>query len=182
MCAKPMKDKQAGVIDDSYRYMIEYGDLIWSGGNMTLTASDVSVDGRLSRTGASSGTMTIDTGSNVFIGGAAQLQNLTITLDGLLYLGSDAVTSSAPITGSGTLRLRGDFQSASAVTLTGDLEAIGKLPQTILGSDAIHAGNVKLDNSSRNGITLTNTIYYSGTLEIGETAITGSDKVIKEEA
>ena len=60
------------------------------------------------------------------------------------------------------------------------MEVVGKLPQTILGSTAIHVQDVTFDNPSQ--ITLSNTIYYSGVLETGETVITGVEKLIKEDA
>lgn len=157
------------------------GSLQWSKGDLTLTASELTSN-RLMRKDASTSTLTIDAESTFYSEGAAQLQYLTVKLDGLLLLGSDAVTTSAPITGSGTLRFRGDLQADSPITLAGGLEVIGKLPQTISGSGAIHVENVTLDNPYKTGVTLTNDLYYSGALETGETVITGAEKLIKEDA
>jgi len=157
------------------------GRVYWNSGNITLTEAELLLKETLSGSG-SARALTLDANSRMEVDRWTSLSGVTTTLEGTLTLGSDCRLSSAPISGAGTLYVRGDLQQSSSDVCVGALHCIGKLPQTLFGSGSFHAVDISLTNPSRKGIVFENTIYYSRTLDRGTTAVTGSDKLIPEVA
>ena len=154
------------------------GDLSVSG-SLKLTNAVLVVQGRLtlSKSGAA---LTVGSGSSLTAMGPTQLKNLTVTQDGTMTVGSDLYLSDTGFNGLGTLCLRGDLISNKAVTQQA-LMCKGLVRQR-LDAVQIKVVDLTLDNSAKGGVCLDCPVSYSGTADLGDTAVFSPENLSKEGA
>ena len=129
---------------------------------------------------ASGASLALDKDSRVYVAGRAMLTNVPVTLDGTLTVQDDLILSSSAISGGGTLDLRGDLFSGSAITV-GTLRLDGLTRQYLNSSAKVLAEKVVFKNPSRGGVVLQSVINYKQGVELNGTSVFGGGK-LKEAA
>ncbi len=115
------------------------------------------------RTSGTGNALTIDAGSAVRTGNLVRLSDAALQLDGALTSGSDCLLTATTLSGGGTLRACGDL-TLGGESACGTLELCGKLPQTVSGS-ALEVRKLILNNTSRQGVTLSSAVTVTETYE-----------------
>ena len=159
-------------------YIVIQGDLTLSGAQLTLSGATLEVQGKLVTSG---GSIVLDGDSALIVAGRSYLSGTPVTLDGTFTARDDLFLTSSAITGGGTLCLRGDLVSSSAVTV-GTLLVSGLTRQYVNSSGKVLAGQIVLDNPARGGVVLQTNVYYTQKAELNDTAIYGGTKLKKEAA
>lgn len=136
------------------------GDL-YADGSMTVASGTVTASGGFRHTDEAP--LTVAKDAALHVAGITTVQNTALQLDGTLQTGSDCLLTTTTLSGSGTLRAHGDL-TLGGESACGTLELCGKLPQTVSGS-ALQVGTLRLNNTSRQGITLDSALTVTETYE-----------------
>ena len=97
-----------------------------------------------------------------------------IIVDGELIFGSDTAISSAKLSGTGTITVKGDLYGSSlTVNKPQNVNIVGKTPQIISASGASFY-NLNISNTSRSGVKFENTVYYYGDYNANGSKVTGT--------
>ena len=159
-------------------HVVIQGDLYLNGGTISLAGASLEVRGKLVASGAS---LALDKDSRVYVAGRAMLTNVPVTLDGTLTVQDDLILSSSAISGGGTLDLRGDLFSDSAITV-GTLRLDGLTRQYLNSSAKVLVEKIIFDNPSRGGVVLQSIVNYTQSAELNDTSVFGSGKLKREAA
>lgn len=129
---------------------------------------------KFSISGSSSNSITIDASSSLTSKNLMNVNTLgSITVNGKLILGGDAMLTSTALSGSGTATLYGDLYTTSSTSLLVDTFKIsGKFAQRINGS-GLKFNNLTVNNNSSAGVTF-DTATYKGELKTGNSTISGT--------
>lgn len=120
----------------------------------------------------------VEEGGSVLIEDFGSFSSCTLTVDGSLLMKGDARVSSCTVNAAGLITLKGDLSVSSGTWNDPNLAFISKLPQTVSGS-SFRAGNLTVDNRCRTGIAFSTAVTCSGTVDTGDSAVTGSDNIKK---
>lgn len=151
------------------------GGLTLSGGSIVLTnGAKLIVNGKTTITGGSGKKITVDETSSAAFQKLALISNMGAEVNGSLRFGGDASLSSVTLSGGGGITVCSDLLGSSlTIDRPQNFFITGKTPQYLQCSGAKFE-NLSVENPCRGGVRFDGSVTCYGTLETGNTKITGT--------
>ncbi len=123
------------------------------------------------------GNIYVAPGSSLEIYDYLKVSGSTITADGDVIVKTDVKLTGSTLQGEGTFTFNGDLNTSSCTWNKPNIVFKSKLCQSVTGS-AINVNNIKLENTSKDGITVGTTINYYGKYENLSEKVVGENKIV----
>ena len=135
---------------------IQNGDLILKNGAKLV------VKGGFFMNGSGSKKVTVDETSSLVFEKLSIFSSINnIAVDGKITFIGDTSFGSAALTGSGKIEIRNDWFANGSINFSGELSVIGKVIQTVSVPSGACFGKITINNSSKSGVLIRNTMYYT---------------------
>jgi len=165
-------------------YTIPSGNNLTVRGNLVLSGNavlNIENGAKLTVKGgvvSNSATLNVSQGGSLTAVGYLNSNSDTLNIDGNLIVKSDAKLTSSTVNAEGMITFNGNLNTSSCTWNNPNVSFISKLSQTLSGS-AITVNNLVIDNASRDGLTLSATVNYYGTLNKNNSVISDESKLVK---
>lgn len=128
---------------------------------------------------ATAAAITVEAGGSLQIDDYFSSSSTTVAAAGTLLIKGDAKITSSTVSGTGLLTFKGDVSISGGTWNRPNVAFVSKVPQSV-GGTSISVNDLTVENTSKTGITFTDTVGYYGELAQNSTSVSGENYLVKK--